>query len=106
VKITSPHIEVLLFTRPIDEGGIKQGWLAYVRCTLDGMVLTPLVLFRQPDRCLRVMAFDWTEQRDGVVVNVRSRFRGIHLDDPRLSPGTVEQITQAVLERARAEGIR
>ena len=102
----SPHVGILFMTRPTDKWGRKQGWLACVRCTLDGAAMKPLIVVRQPDRSLGVMPFDWVELPKGKVIRVDDLVRGLRLDDPLLSSDVVEHVRDAVLARARAEGIR
>lgn len=106
VTARSPHVEVLFLARPSDNWSRKQGRLAYVRCTLDGAAMKPLIVVRHPDRSLGVKAFDWVELPSGEVVPVGDRFRGVHLDDPRLGTDMVGHIRDAVLERAQAEGLQ
>lgn len=106
VSLISTHVEILVFTRVSDPYGARRGWLAYVRCTLDGAVLKPLVLFRDFDRKLAVTALDRLERADGAAVDIGARFRGLEFDDPHVTPEARARIAEVVLAHATAKGIR
>lgn len=106
VSARLPHVEVLFLVRPSDRASREQGRLAYVRCTLDGAPMKPLVVVRNPDLSLGVIIFDPVELLNSDDVSLRGRFRGMHLDDPCLNLEVVAHIRDAVLDRARAEGIQ